>query len=480
MSLWSADEAAKATGGRVTAPWQARGVSLDTRTLQPGDLFVALTAVRDGHDFVAQALEKGAAAALVSWVPEGVATDAPLLGVDDVLQGLEALGIAARARTQARVVGVTGSVGKTSPKEMLRDMLADQGQTHAAEASYNNHWGVPLTLARMPRDTEFAVIEIGMNHPGEIAPLSRMARPHVAMITTVAPVHLEAFEDGGEGIAREKAAIFEGLEPGGVAVINDDIETTGILRDMARDLGARQIGFGEQGRDFILESVSVTEGVSVVSATAPEGTFVFKLASAGRHFAMNGLGALAAVQALGGDLARAAMSLAAWNPMGGRGAVERIELDPDRPEAALTLIDDAYNANPTSLGAAMDVLASAAAGKQGGRKIAFVGDMKELGPTEQQMHADMAGHPAMEGIDMVHCVGPLMQAMHTALPTDKQGLHTDESEAMVPHLRTLVGAGDTILVKGSLSMTMARIVKGLKALGWSLPETARLDRKDEA
>jgi UDP-N-acetylmuramyl pentapeptide synthase len=211
--LWTSQDAAKATGGRVTRDWQASGVSIDTRTLQPGELFVALKDVRDGHDFVAQALEKGAAAALVSRVPEGVATDAPLLVVPDVLKALEGLGAFARARTKARVVGVTGSVGKTSTKEMLRAILGGQGKTHAAEASYNNHWGVPLTLARMPADADFAVIEIGMNHPGEIAPLARLAQLDVAMVTTVAPAHLEAF-DSVEGIAHEKASIFDGLKPG--------------------------------------------------------------------------------------------------------------------------------------------------------------------------------------------------------------------------------------------------------------------------
>ncbi|KKK79391.1 hypothetical protein LCGC14_2833990, partial [marine sediment metagenome] len=217
MTLWTSTEAAQATGGRLTGDWQANGVSIDTRTLAPGDLFVALAAARDGHDFVAQALDAGAAAALVSHVPPGVAPDAPLLIVPDVLEALGALGRAARARTRARVIGVTGSVGKTSTKEMLRAALAGQGAVHAAEASYNNHWGVPLTLARMPRDTDFAVIEIGMSHPGEIAPLARMAAPHVALITTVAAAHLEAFDDL-DGIAREKASIFEGLMPEGTAV----------------------------------------------------------------------------------------------------------------------------------------------------------------------------------------------------------------------------------------------------------------------
>ncbi|MEM7597815.1 MAG: UDP-N-acetylmuramoyl-tripeptide--D-alanyl-D-alanine ligase [Pseudomonadota bacterium] len=472
MSLWTSAEAAQATGGRATCEWAASGVSIDTRTLEPGDLFVALTVARDAHEFVAQALEKGAAAALVSRVPEGVPEDAPLLIVEDVQAGLEALGHAGRARTHARVVGITGSVGKTSTKEMLRDVLAAQGRTHASVASYNNHWGVPLTLARMPADTEFAVIEIGMNHPGEIGPLSRMARPHVAMITTVAEVHMEAFEDGIDGIAREKAAIFEGLEPGGVAVINDDIATQPILCAAAQAVAAKEIGFGEAGRDYRLVSVTVSEGVSVAKAETAEGSFLFKLASAGQHFAMNGLGALASAKALGADLAMSAMALSSWKPVGGRGAVERIELDPDRPEAALTLIDDAYNANPTSLGAAFDVLAEA---RPGGRRVAFVGDMKELGPTEQAMHAGMVDHPAMEKIDRVHTVGPLMQALHDALPADKQGMHTDTSEAMAPHLRDLVQAGDTILVKGSLSMAMARIVTGIRDLGWRLPDSAARD-----
>ena len=252
MTLWTSSDAAGATGGRVTREWQAQGVSIDTRTLRPGDLFVALKDVRDGHDFVAQALEKGAAAALVSRVPDGLSDDAPLLIVPDVLKALADLGAFARARTQAKVVGVTGSVDKTSTKEMLRAILSGQGRTHAAEASYNNHWGVPLTLARMPVDTDFAVIEIGMNHPGEIAPLARLARLDVAMITIVAPAHLEAFASI-EGIAHEKAAIFDGLVPGGTAVINADMATTPILQAKAGAVGANAVSFGErEGADWYL------------------------------------------------------------------------------------------------------------------------------------------------------------------------------------------------------------------------------------
>ncbi|HIF78171.1 MAG TPA: UDP-N-acetylmuramoyl-tripeptide--D-alanyl-D-alanine ligase, partial [Sulfitobacter sp.] len=248
MSLWTATEAAEATGGHAQGDWACNGVSIDTRTLQPGDLFVALKAARDGHEFVAQALDNGAAAALVTHIPEGVAQDAPLLIVDDVQTALEALGRAGRARLgpQAKVAAVTGSVGKTSTKEMLLAIFGDQGKAHASVDSYNNHWGVPLTLARMPCDTDYAVIEIGMNHPGEIAPLAKQARPDAAMVTNVAAVHLEAFKDVA-AIAVEKASIFDGMEPGGVAVINADHAHSDIVLSKAVDRGLRETTFGQKG-----------------------------------------------------------------------------------------------------------------------------------------------------------------------------------------------------------------------------------------
>lgn len=244
--LWTHTDASTATGGTATQEFAVTGISIDTRSLQPGDLFVALKAARDGHDFVAQAFEKGAGAALVDHVPDGVT--GPCLVVPDVLEALTALGAAGRARSQAQVIAVTGSVGKTSTKEMLRDMLDGFGRVHAAEASFNNHWGVPITLARLPVEADFAVIEIGMNHPGEIAPLARLTRPNVAMITTVAPAHMEAF-GSIEGIAYEKAAIFDGLEPGGFALFNADVETAAILAAAAQaKAGNNTLGFGEQGQ----------------------------------------------------------------------------------------------------------------------------------------------------------------------------------------------------------------------------------------
>ncbi len=479
MSLWTSEAAAKATGGKVTAAWECSGVSIDTRTIASGDLFVALTAARDGHEFVAQALEKGAAAALVSRVPEGVSPDAPLLIVDDVLEGLEALGKAGRARTEARVVAVTGSVGKTSTKEMLRAILEGQGRTHASVASYNNHWGVPLTLARMPQDTEYAVIEIGMNHPGEISPLAKMARPHVALVTTVAAVHLEAFENVA-GIAQEKAAVFDGLEPGGIAIVNADIETADVLRSHAQSLSAEIQEFGETAKDWRLGDVKLTGNVTVARAIHGGDLAMFKVQSAGRHFAMNGLGALASAEALGADLALSVAALGRWTPFVGRGARETIYLDPVETERTLELIDEAYNANPTSLGAALEVLAAAepthGVGRIGkGRRIAFVGDMKELGPQEVEMHADLAEHPAMKDIDVVHCIGPLMQHLYAALPEEKQGQWVETSAELVPDVRKLVDAGDVVMAKGSLSMALSKVVDAIRKLGHPAPQSKNED-----
>ncbi len=475
MSLWTAAEAAAATKGTLQGDWTCDGVSIDTRTIEPGDMFVALKAARDGHEFVAQALAKGAGAALVSHIPDGIGADAPLLIVADVQSALEDLGRAARARTSAQVVAVTGSVGKTSTKEMLRAILEGQGRTHASVASYNNHWGVPLTLARMPRDTEFAIIEIGMNHPGEIAPLAKQARPHVAMITTVAAAHLEAFENI-QGIAHEKAAIFEGLEPGGIAVINADIDTTAILQAIADDLGHQKTLFGEMADAWGLQSVQLSGNTTVVQATVNGAPLLFKIQSAGRHFAMNALGALASAQALGADLAVAASDLGQWVPYVGRGAREVIYLDPVEMDATLDLIDDSYNANPTSLGASLDVLAAAevvdGVGRIAvGRRIAFVGDMKELGPDEIALHRAIANHPAMQAIDVVHAVGPLMRHMYEALPLEMRGEWFETSDEMAAMTRQLIDAGDCVLAKGSLSMGLAKVVDAIRKLGHPAPQS---------
>ena len=449
MTLWTSDDAAAATGGRVTAAWAASGVSIDTRTIAPGDLFVALQADRDGHDFVAQALARGAAAALVSRIPDGVASDAPLLVVPDVLRALEDLGRAGRARMTGRVIAITGSVGKTSTKEMARTALAGQGVIHAAEASYNNHWGVPLTLARMPANTDFAIIEIGMNHPGEIAPLSRMARPHVALITTVAAAHLEAF-GAIEGIAREKGAIFEGLQPVGHAILPEDLPVTQILRDCADRAGAVVVGFGEHGMARPLRIVP-QDGALSCHARIMGDTLAFTLPTTGRHFAMNAVGVLAALAAAGADLAQAAAHLSDWHPPQGRGAVETL--------GGIRLIDDAFNANPASLSAGLATLA----GLQGGRRVAILGDMLELGTEEVAMHRAVADDPSMAAIDLVHCAGPLMRHLHEALPADKRGQWTQTAAELAAQPDKLISAGDIVLVKGSKSSRISMVVQALRA-----------------
>ncbi len=473
MSLWSATEAAEATGGRATGDWQATGVSIDTRTLQPGDLFVALKAERDGHDFVARALELGAAAALVSRVPEGVAENAPLLIVEDVQKALEALGRAGRARARARVVAVTGSVGKTSTKEMLRHVLAGQGRTHAAEASYNNHWGVPLTLARLPQDADFAVIEIGMNHPGEIAPLARMARPHVAIVTTVAAAHLEAFESI-EGIAHEKASIFEGLEPGGVAILNGDLPTTPILLAAARARAGRIVTFGAQaGNHHRLLGTELHDRVTVGRARLWRTSVVFKVGVAGRHFALNALAVLAAVWQMGADRGVAITDLARWHPPSGRGTRDTLQLDSGDETWTIDLIDDAFNANPASMAAALDMLAASRprddVGRIAkGRRIAILGDMLELGPEEHALHAALAHLPQMRDIDDVHCVGPRMAALWEALPEMQRGERVGRAEDLAGRAHRLIDAGDVVLVKGSKGSRVSLVVDALRKAGRAL------------
>lgn len=467
--LWTSVEAAAATGGQATAPWQASGVSIDTRSLRPGDLFVALKDQRDGHDFVADALANGAAAALVTHRPADLPADAPLLIVPDVLAALADLARAARARTGAKIVAVTGSAGKTSTKEMLRTVLSRQGRCHAAEASYNNHWGVPLTLARMPADCDFAVIEIGMSNPGEISPLSHLTKPDVAMVTTVAAAHLAAFDDLA-GIAAEKACIMDGLGPGGVAVLNADIETAPILQRHAEKSGVRQVVFGQKAQDWQLREVRITGDVTVITAQAADLEYLFKLAVPGRHFAMNALGVLAVVAAIGADPAQAARDIEAWAPPAGRGARERIVLDPAREDGVLTLLDDAFNANPSSLAAALEVLAAGTptdgVGRvHKGRRIAVLGDMLELGPAADEMHRAMADNPHLQALDLVHCAGTLMRALWQALPEGQRGLWAESAADLAAQAPQLADAGDIVLVKGSKGSRVSLVVDAFRKLG---------------
>ena len=448
MSLWTSRSAAAATGGVARGDWVASGVSIDTRSLQAGDLFVALRDVRDGHEFVADALAKGAAGALVSRVPEGL-EDAPLLLVPDVLRALEDMARAARVRA-AKLVAVTGSVGKTGTKEMLRVALAPQGKVHAAEKSYNNHWGVPLTMARMPEGTDFAIVEIGMNHPGEIAPLAMIARPDVAVVTNVAAVHMAAF-DSLEAIAAEKASIVEGLS--GVAVLNGDGPMAEVLAGIALGEGVDVVRFGEgDGNDLRLLEARVGDGVTEVRAEVSGAPLEFRLGGAGRHYAINALAVLGAVQAAGADVARAAEALADWHPPAGRGQRWQV--------GEMLLIDDSYNANPLSMGVALEVLAAGS-----GRRVAILGDMLELGAAELDMHRALAQHPAMARIDTVHCVGERMRALFEALPEEKRGAWVADSVELKERLAELLQGVDTVMVKGSLGAKTGLLVDAIKKLG---------------
>jgi UDP-N-acetylmuramoyl-tripeptide--D-alanyl-D-alanine ligase len=455
-ALWTSQDAAAATGGRVTREWIASGVSIDTRTLKPGDLFVALQGyLRDGHDFVAEALNKRAAAALVARVPSGLAEDAPLLLVGDTQKGLEVLGRAARARTKAKVVAVTGSAGKTTTKEMLKLMLSRAGLVSASAASYNNQWGVPLSLARMPRDADFGVFEIGMNHAGEIRVLVREVRPHVALITTIAPAHLEYFGTLDK-IADAKAEILEGIGPGGTAILPAHNPMHGRLVARARKLGIAHVlsfGFAAEDDATLIAAEPAGEGQHVTAVVAGE-RMEFSIGAVGRHIAMNALAALLAVRALGADLERCAAALVQFTALKGRGA--RILA------GAIEIIDESYNANPASMRVALDLLA-ASAPRTGGRRIAVLGDMLELGREAVALHRALARDIANARADCVFLCGPLMASLWDALPHASRGAYAPNSTELTHALLAFVRAGDIVLIKGSFGSCMSVIVDALKA-----------------
>ena len=364
---------------------------------------------------------------------------------------------AARARSQAKIVGVTGSVGKTGTKEALRLTLARQGETHASAASYNNHWGVPLSLARCPASARYGVFEMGMNHAGEIAPLTRLVRQQVAIITTVEPVHLE-FLASLEAIADAKAEIFLGLEPGGAAVINRDNPQFARLEKSAKQAGVdRIVSFGEHARaDARLLKCSLQSENSTVQARILGADVTYKLGAPGRHLVLNSLAVLAAVALVGADLALAALALAELQPASGRGS--RIALD--LPGGTVLLIDESYNANPASMHAALALLGHADVGALG-RRIAVLGDMLELGPRGPDLHRELVAAILAHEIDLVFCCGPLMRALWEALPSSRRGGYAEASTGLEPHVLSAIQPGDAVMVKGSLGSRMAPIVKAL-------------------
>ncbi len=465
-ALWTAAEAIEATGGTGPDGWSADGVSIDSRSCAPGDLFVAIVGPsRDAHDYVADALSRGAAAAVVTHRPPDVPADAPLLLVDDTLCALEALGRHRRTRTTAKIVAVTGSAGKTSTKEALRCALAASGPTHASAASYNNQWGVPLSLARLPLDAAYGIFEIGMNHAGEIAALTHQVRPHLALVTTIAPAHLAEFADLA-AIARAKAEIFEGLGPGGIALINLDAPHADLLAERARTAGAdRVVGFGqdEAAEARLLKWVAQDRG-SRVTADVMGQAIAFGVGAPGVHWAMNALAVLAVVGLLGADIAAAAATLPRVSALAGRGRRHDI----DTGQGILTLIDESYNANPASVRAALAVLGDTPPACCG-RRIAILGDMLELGAEGDALHAALAEPIVAAEVDLVFTCGDGMAHLAAALPPERYVHHGADTAALLRPVLETVRPGDVVMVKGSLGMAMAPMVAALEALAVEAP-----------
>ncbi len=457
--LWTSGEAADATKGECAGAWTASGVSIDSRTVSPGDLFVALRGPdRDGHDYVGEALEGGAVAAVVSRIPAGPADGKDLLIVDDTKAALEALGGRARDRCSAKIVAVTGSVGKTGTKDALKAALAATAPCYASASSLNNHWGVPLSLSRLPRRAAFGVFEIGMNHAGEIRPLTKLARPHVAVVTTVEAVHLE-YLGTVEAVADAKAEIFEGLEAGGTAILNRDNDYFRRLADAARARGADVVSFGfADGSDARAEKVALHAECVCVTADVRGRRVAYKMRVPGRHWARNGLAVLAAVDVLGADLGLGALALGELAPRAGRGRRHHVRGDDGR----FTVIDDSYNASPPSVRAALETLGAADVA-EGGRRIAVLGDMLELGSETDRLHAALATDIAGNGVASVFTCGAHMRNLRDALPASRRGGHTETSSELAPLVGEFVRPGDVVLVKGSFAVGMGHVVERLLA-----------------
>lgn len=470
--LWTAYEAAAATGGAlcsrggdadnwIAEEWSANGVSIDTRSLKPGEIFVALRDARDGHEFLKSAFAAGASAALVARAPEDAPEGVPLLVVGDTLQGLRDLAAAARLRNFGKRIAVTGSVGKTGTKEMLRAMLGASGSVHAANRSFNNHWGVPLTLASLPMHAEYSVFEIGMNHSGEITPLTKMVRPHAAIITTVGTAHIEHL-GSREAIAEAKAEIFSGLARGGVAVLPRDNDYFELLKARAEEAGAASyVTFGESDdADFQLVKYEQHANGADVVARIKGKERAYKIGVPGRHHALNALAALVAADAVGASLDGAIDALGRMQPVEGRGARTIIPL----VDGEALLIDESYNANPESMKASIGLLgATPITGN--GRRIAVLGEMLELGPDAPAMHAGLADALVAAKVDRVYATGANMRHLWDVLPEAMRGLYAETAVGLVGPVQDAIAPDDVIMVKGSNASQASAIARALKAHG---------------
>jgi UDP-N-acetylmuramoyl-tripeptide--D-alanyl-D-alanine ligase len=461
--LWTSDALVAAMGGRPigTLPAGVTGISIDSRSLKPGEAFFAIKGeAMDGHDFATAAMKAGAGVLVVAEgkLPALGRLTAPMIVVQDVLAALEKLGVAARARSHAKIVAVTGSVGKTTTKEALRHVLSAVGKVHASAASFNNHWGVPLTLARMPEDCDYAVFEIGMNHPGEIRPLVKMVRPHVAIVTIIAAAHLGFFRNLDE-IAQAKAEIFEGLEPGGAAVLNRDDPRAKLLEKLARAAGVEHVyGFGEAARaTFRLIKCVLHADHSTITAKIGGQEIVARVGAPGRHIVQNVLAVLGAAHLVGADVARAAMALGDLSAEAGRGRRHVLRLS---ARGTATLIDESYNANPVSMRAALALL-KATPVAEGGRRIAVLGDMLELGAQSEKLHAGLAEPLVDAAADIVLLAGPHMASLAKALPADVKVTLEETAEALKPRLLGALKPGDVVMVKSSKGIGFSKLVEAM-------------------
>lgn len=460
MAIWTSETAASATQGKAQGQWQAGKLVIDSRAIRAGDLFVALPGERvDGHDFVADALEKGAAAAMVTRVPKGC-ENAPLLIVDDGQRALERLAAHNRAQTKANIVGVTGSVGKTSAKEALAIALAAHGETFASHGNFNNHLGTPLNLANLSKTAKHAVFEMGMNHAGEISQLTRQVRPHVALITNVEAVHLEFFASV-EGIADAKAEIFEGVTENGAAVLNLDNPHVERLKTAALKRGIKRIfTFGEAANaDFRLIHYTPSLKGAEVTLMTPQGEIAFAIGAVGRHFALTSASALACVHALGLDIRASARALAAFAEPEGRGRLSAIAVG----GGDATLIDDSYNASPASMRSGLTRLKDIADATAPARRVAILGDMRELGETAPELHQSLLEPLKAAGVDTVFAAGPLMRHLFDALPASMRGAHAISADELLPLLQKQLREGDLILIKGSHGSLMYMLAEQLKS-----------------
>lgn len=452
--LWTSEDARDATGGKLINSWIAGGVSIDSRTLGSGDLFVAITGPNfNGHDFIPAAIAGGCSAVLAAKKPE---SDIPGLVVKDTIRGLSDLAVFARSRSVARVIAVTGSAGKTGTKEALKLLLSESGLTHVSDLSYNNFIGVSLSLARLPPEANYAVFEVGMNSPGEIIPLSKMIRPHVAVITTVEAAHLESF-DSVKSIARAKSEIFDSLEPGGHAVLNCDNEYFDLISSLAKQSGAEIVKFGERSdADARLMKCVLQNDCSTVTADICGTQITYKVGIPGRHWVQNSLAILAAANTVGVDLDRASLALNHIRPGPGRGEQTSVVT----LNGTFDLIDESYNANPASMCAALKTLNLTTILREG-RRIAVLGDMLELGSDSEKLHKDLATLLEVKNLDLVFTVGNFSKSLHDSLPIHLRGGHSENSDKAASLLVKTVQPGDVVLIKGSNAIGMSKIKKAL-------------------